>query len=201
MITIINYGMGNLHSVLKAFRRIGVEAIVSSKVEDIKNAERLVLPGVGNFKRGMENLHKLNLIKLLNKKVLEEKTPILGVCLGMELFTKFSEEGNAVGFGWFNAKTIKLNLDKKLKIPHMGWNSIEVKKSSPLFRNIEKYSHFYFVHSYYVNCKNEKDILATTIYGKEFVSAMNKDNIFGVQFHPEKSHEQGLQILKNFVNL
>ena len=201
MIVIIDYGMGNLHSVLKAFRRSGAEAIISSNKKVVEKANKLVLPGIGHFKRGMENLEKLGLIEILNKKVLEEKTHILGICLGMELFTKFSEEGNVRGLGWFNANTIKFNLDNKLRIPHMGWNNLKIKKKHKIFSNIREGNNFYFVHSYYVNCKNKEDILATTIYGKEFVSAIQKDNIFGVQFHPEKSHSSGLTIIKNFINL
>lgn len=198
MIAIIDYGMGNLHSVFKAFKRVGAEVIISSKIEDIKKADKLVLPGVGHFKRGMENLKNLKLIETLNQKVIKEKTPILGICLGMQLFTKFSEEGNANGLGFFNAQTLKLK-PKALRIPHMGWNNMKIKKKHDLFSNIDNKNSFYFVHSYHVYCKNKSDILATTLYGNEFTSAIQKDNIIGVQFHPEKSHSAGLQILKNFI--
>ncbi|MBS3157311.1 imidazole glycerol phosphate synthase subunit HisH [Candidatus Woesearchaeota archaeon] len=199
MIVIIDYGMGNLHSVLKAFRRIGADAIVSSKKEDIAKAEKLVLPGVGHFKRGMENLREMGLIGALNKKVIEEKTPILGICLGMQLFTKFSEEGDAGGLGWIDAKTIKFNLGDKFRVPHMGWNNIKIEKDNKIFSNLNKEDYFYFVHSFHVNCKNKEDILSITEYGKKFISAIQKENIIGVQFHPEKSHDAGLEILKNFA--
>ena len=199
MIVIIDYGMGNLHSVLKAFRRIGADAIVSSKGEDIQKAEKLVLPGVGHFKKGMENLEKRGLIEILNKKIIGEKTPILGICLGMQLFTKFSEEGDAGGLGWIDAKTIKFNLGDKFRVPHMGWNNIKIEKDNKIFSNLNKEDYFYFVHSFHVNCKNKEDILSITEYGKKFISAIQKENIIGVQFHPEKSHDAGLEILKNFA--
>lgn len=198
MITIIDYGMGNLHSVLKAFRRIGADVIVSSEAGDIEKAEKLVLPGVGHFKKGMENLRKMGLIEVLNRKVTWGKTPILGICLGMQLFTKFSEEGNAKGLGWIDAKTIKLNLGENFRIPHMGWNNMKIEKNNKIFSGLNKEDCFYFVHSFHVNCENKEDILGITEYGKKFVSAIQKGNIFGVQFHPEKSHDAGLEILKNF---
>jgi imidazole glycerol-phosphate synthase subunit HisH len=199
MIVIIDYGMGNLSSVLKAFKRQGVEVFVSSKIEDIERADKLVLPGVGNFKKGMENLKELEIIRALNKKVLEEKTPILGICLGMQLFTKHSEEGDSEGLGWIDAKTSRFNLGDGFKVPHMGWNNIDVKKDSNLFFDVGKEEEFYFVHSFHVDCENEEDVLSKTEYGKNFVSAFEKDNIYGTQFHPEKSHGRGLKIIKNFV--
>jgi len=133
------------------------------------------------------------------KKVIEEKTPILGICLGMQLFTKFSEEGDAGGLGWIDARTIKFNLGDKFRVPHMGWNNIKIEKDNKIFSNLNKEDYFYFVHSFHVNCKNKEDILSITEYGKKFISAIQKENIIGVQFHPEKSHDAGLEILKNFA--
>lgn len=199
MIVIIDYGMGNLHSVLKAFRRIGADVTISSKKEDMVKAEKLILPGVGHFKKGMENLKIRGLIEILNKKVIGEKTPILGICLGMQLFTKFSEEGNVEGLGWIDARTIKFNLGDKFRVPHMGWNNIKIEKDNKIFSNLDEEDYFYFVHSFHVNCKNKEDILSTTEYGKRFASAIQRNNIIGVQFHPEKSHDAGLKILKNFA--
>lgn len=199
MIVILDYGMGNLHSVLKAFRRIGAKAVVSSKIEDIEKANKLVLPGVGNFKKGMENLKSLGIMQIFNKRIIDERIPILGICLGMQLFTKFSEEGNVPGLGWIDAETTKFGYNNSLRVPHMGWNNVGIKKKSGLFFNVEKNDSFYFVHSFYVKCNNETDILGTTKYGNEFVSSIQKNNIFGTQFHPEKSHDCGLQILRNFV--
>jgi glutamine amidotransferase len=198
-IAIIDYGMGNLHSIAKALKRVGGNIISSSDPRKLENAKKFVLPGVGYFKRGMENLNKLGLISFLNKKIIKEKSPILGICLGMQLLTNFSEEGNVKGLRWFNAKTIKFNLEKNFKIPHMGWNNIKITKKNPLLEGIDKEELFYFVHSFHVNCKEKKDILSTTKYGEEFVSSINKKNIFGVQFHPEKSHHSGLKILRNFL--
>lgn len=199
MIVIIDYGVGNLHSVLKSFKILGVEAVISSKIEDIEKADKLVLPGVGHFKKGMDNLREIGLINILNKKVLKEKTPILGICLGMQLFTKFSEEGNVKGLGWFDANTVKLKSDSKFRVPHIGWNNIIIHKDHPLFGDVGLDESFYFVHSFYVVCNNKADVLSTTKYGKMFSSAIQKDNIIGTQFHPEKSYKGGLQILKNFV--
>lgn len=197
-IVVVDYGMGNLHSVLKALKRIGVNCIASSKIEDISKANKIILPGVGHFKKAMENLKKLNLIEILNKKVLEDKTPILGICLGMQLLGNFSEEGNVEGLKWIDAKTIKIK-NTGLKIPHMGWNSIFIKKTEKLLKGIENGKNFYFVHSYHVNCNNPQDILTTTNYGIDFASSVKKENILGVQFHPEKSHSAGLKILRNFI--
>ncbi len=200
MIVIIDYGMGNLHSVYKALKRLNAEVIISSSPNNIEKADKLILPGVGHFKRGMENLKSLNLIEILNKKVLEDKTPILGICLGIQLFTKHSQEGDFPGLSWIDANTVKFNSDS-LKIPHMGWNSINIKKNNSLFSDLNQEGQFYFVHSYHVVPEDRSIISSTTKYGIEFVSSISKENIFGVQFHPEKSHSSGLQILKNFINL
>lgn len=200
MIVILDYGMGNLHSILKAFKRIGVDAMVSSRIEDIEKATKFILPGVGHFKKGMENLRKLGFVDILNKKVIQDKTPLLGICLGMQLLTKHSEEGDAKGLGWFDAETIKLNFpDPKFKIPHMGWDTLNIKKQNTIFSDVEEDALFYFVHSFHVKCNDPENILSTTTYGLEFVSAIQKENILGMQFHPEKSHKNGLQILKNFA--
>jgi glutamine amidotransferase len=198
MIVLVDYGMGNINSVLKALKRIGYKAIASSKKEDIESADRLILPGVGHFKKGMENLRKLDLIEILNKKVIKEKTPILGICLGMQLLTNRSEEGCVAGFGWIKGDTVKFRIDKKFKIPHIGWNNIKIEKENPIFS--EEADQFYFAHSFHVIPKNEENILLSTDYGGKFVSGMQKENILGVQFHPEKSHESGLEIIKKFID-
>jgi glutamine amidotransferase len=199
MIAIIDYGMGNLHSVLKAFERVNAKAVITSNLEIIEKSDKLVLPGVGYFKQGMDNLKRLKLIDALNKKVISKKTPILGICLGMQLLSDFSEEGNAEGLGWTKGSTIKFNLESKFRIPHMGWNSLNIKKESKLFNGLKENDLFYFVHSYHVVPKENQNVLSITNYGNFFVSAIEKDNIFGVQFHPEKSHDSGLKIIKNFV--
>lgn len=204
MIVIIDYGAGNLRSVANKLERIGVKAVVSSNPSVILKAEKLILPGVGFFKAGMDNLSKRGLLPILNQKVLEEKTPILGICLGIQLFSQHSEEGDAKGLGWIEAETKKFKFNKEdndLKIPHMGWNSIEIKNQSPLLTGIKDEDIFYFVHSYHLVLNNKNEILVTTRYGYDFASIIQKDNIYGTQFHPEKSHQAGIQILKNFVNL
>jgi len=201
-IVIVDYGMGNIRSILNKIHRAGFKALVSHEHEIIENADKLILPGVGHFFNGMKRLTERNIIEILNKKVLVDKIPILGICLGMQLFTRCSEEGSTEGFGWLDAETIKFNLnDIRHKVPHMGWNSIEQKKTSPLLQGIPEGSYFYFVHSYHVTCNNKEDILTTSFYGYEFVSAVQKENIFGTQFHPEKSHEWGERMLNNFLNL
>lgn len=198
-IVIIDYGLGNLMSLLYKFNKIGINATVSSDKKVIADAGKLILPGVGHFAKGMENIRKYDLIPVLNKRVLDEKTPILGICLGMQLLTRNSEEGQIEGLGWIDAETKRFDLNG-LKIPHMGWNTIEIKKKGHIFDGIEDNSRFYFVHSYHVCCK-DKDVLATTNYGHDFASVIRKDNIYGVQFHPEKSHKAGMKIIKNFAGV
>ncbi|MBL4655119.1 MAG: imidazole glycerol phosphate synthase subunit HisH [Bacteroidia bacterium] len=205
-IIIIDYGMGNLRSVFNKFRKIGVSAIISSDPNEIEKAGKLILPGVGHFAAGMKNIQERGLLDILTKKVLTDKTPILGICLGMQLFTCFSEEGNVDGLGWINGETIRFNFNKeedkkKYKVPHMGWNSLDIKNGNLLYKNIPNNAMFYFVHTYHVVCKDEEDVTACTNYGYEFVSSVHKDNIYGTQFHPEKSHQDGFQIIKNFIAL
>ncbi|MBN2396661.1 MAG: imidazole glycerol phosphate synthase subunit HisH [Candidatus Atribacteria bacterium] len=202
MIIIVDYGMGNLRSVLKAFERQGVRAAISNEQDEIERASKLVLPGVGHFKKGMENLTKLNLVDSLNKKANIEKTPILGICLGMQLMTKFSEEGQAPGLGWLNATTRKISFTQsELKIPHMGWNNLQVRRNTGILKGINQDDYFYFVHSYYVSCDQQEDIVAESTYGQCFVSSFQHEHIYGCQFHPEKSHDAGLKILKNFAEV
>lgn len=204
MIVIIDYAMGNVGSVLNMFKKIGTQVKVSSELEDIENAEKLVLPGVGAFDIGMQNIVNMNLVSVLNKKILVDKVLILGICLGMQLMTSKSEEGKMPGLGWFDAETIKFdfkNKTKQIKIPHMNWNSIKIKRNSGLLEGIGVENRFYFTHSYHVVCNSDQVVLATTLYGYDFVSVLNKDNIFGVQFHPEKSHKFGVKILENFAKL
>jgi glutamine amidotransferase len=202
IIVIIDYGMGNIRSISNKIQRSGYEALVTYETDIIKNADKLILPGVGNFYNGMQRLKERNIIEILNKKVLEEKIAILGICLGMQLFSNFSEEGNSEGLGWIDAETIKFRLsDIRYKVPHMGWNSVVKKKESELFKDISDNCYYYFVHSYHVKCNNKEDILATSTYGYEFVSAIQKGNIFGTQFHPEKSHMWGETMMNNFLNL
>ena len=196
----VDYGMGNLGSVSNMLKKIGAENTVSSKTDDIEKADKLILPGVGAFDNAIKNIKQLGLWNVLNKAVIKNKTPVLGICLGTQLITKRSEEGTLPGLGWINAETIRFRFEgNSLKIPHMGWNTIEICKNDSLFKDLNKDARFYFVHSYHLVCKNEKDVLAKTDYGYDFVSMVKKGNIMGVQFHPEKSHKFGMQILKNFA--
>lgn len=204
MIVIIDYGMGNLGSILNMLKYLKADAMISSNVSDIEKADKLILPGVGAFDNGMNNLQNLNLISCLEKKVLNQKTPILGICLGMQLFTKKSEEGSLSGLGWIDAETVRFSLNKEknnLKVPHMGWNSVTIRNTTSLFNNMSENAKFYFVHSYHVVCHNEEDILATTHHGYNIVSAFQSKNIFGVQFHPEKSHKFGMNLFNNFIEM
>lgn len=204
MIVIIDYGLGNLGSMANMLKKIGAAAVVSSDPMDIKKADKLILPGVGSFDAGMENLESRGLISVLNKRVLEDKVPILGVCLGMQLLGKRSEEGQLPGLGWLDAETIRFHfqdINANLKIPHMGWNQLIDNHTHPLFAGLEEVNRFYFVHSYHVVCANLDNVLARTSYGVDFTSAIVKDNIMGVQFHPEKSHKFGMRLLNNFAEM
>ena len=202
MIVIIDYGMGNLGSIANMLKKVGAKAVVSSDAAVIERADKLVLPGVGAFDNGMKNLAERGMIPLLNAKVLQDKTPILGLCLGMQLFTRRSEEGELPGLGWLDAETVRFKFDathNHLKIPHMGWNTLQICRSHPLFTDLDVENRFYFVHSYYVDCADAPMVLARTHYGYDFASAVAKENIVGVQFHPEKSHKFGMKLLRNFA--
>jgi len=203
MIVIVDYGLGNLASVLNMFKKVGEKDVcISSDIELISAADKLLLPGVGAFDAGMQNLENSGLVPLLNKKAIKEKVPVLGICLGMQMLTKRSEEGEKNGLGWIDAETLKLRPDSalKLKVPNMGWNYVNVKRPNPLLEMDGK-NRFYFVHSYYVKCFDESQSLATSNFGIDFTCMVNKDNIFGAQFHPEKSLKFGMKVLENFAKL
>jgi len=203
MIAIIDYSMGNLGSIKRKMDRIGENSIITSNEQEIKISDKIILPGVGHFGKAVSEIRNRKLWDFLSEQVLVEKKPILGICLGMQLMAKSSEEGNEEGFGWLDAKVIRFNVSDKIryKIPHIGWNTIRLLKDSPLFEKINLDSEFYFVHSYHIQCNDSTDILTETIYDYTFNSAIQKENIFGVQFHPEKSHDAGEMLLRNFVNL
>jgi glutamine amidotransferase len=193
--------MGNLVSLKKAFSKLGFQAAISNNKIEIENADILVLPGVGHFSNTMENIKKLNILEVLNVQVLEKKKPILGICLGMQLLSEYSEEGDAKGLGWIKGKTKKFQLDtSRYKIPHIGWNTLEICQNNYFLKDTTDKDQFYFVHSYYVDCDNPNDVAAFSEYGKNFTAAIRKENIYGTQFHPEKSHDQGLKIIKAFID-
>lgn len=202
MITIIDYKTGNLGSIQNILRRIGEESVITSDKDEVARASKIILPGVGAFDTGMRNLAELDLIDILNKKVIEQKVPVLGICLGMQLMSKGSEEGDLAGLGWINAETVRFRFENTLeyKIPHMGWNFIRQSKNSRLLENMFPDARFYFVHSYFFRADQSDDILTTTSYEIEFTSAVERGSILGVQFHPEKSHKFGMKLLKNFVD-
>ena len=202
-VLIINYGLGNIRSIQNKFNKMNVECSISSDKRDIERAEKLILPGVGHFKKGMDNLKSLDINGVLNKKVLEEKIPILGICLGAQLFCKYSEEGNCEGLGWIDAEVVRFNVSDKIKykIPHMGWNDVSIVNRNKLDKVIKTGDKFYFVHSYHIKCKVASNMWMKTVYDYEFVSAIHRDNIYGVQFHPEKSHDVGFELLRKFAEL
>jgi glutamine amidotransferase len=199
MIAIIDYGMGNLRSVQKGLEKSGFQAEITSEPEGAKKAQGIVLPGVGAFAEAMANLREKGLDLVIKEEVAKGK-PLLGICLGLQLLFDYSEEGEgSEGLGIFSGRVRRL--PQHLKVPHMGWNQVKIKKTNPLFTGVADNSYFYFVHSYYVDPEDEGIIAGTTEYGLEFVSMVAQDRIFGVQFHPEKSSSLGLQMLANFGRL
>jgi len=201
MIVVVDYGMGNLRSVQKGFEKVGGNAIISRDPVKIERADRLVLPGVGAFPECMRNLTRLDLVEPI-LEFIESGRPFLGICLGLQLLFDESEEfGGHDGFGVIPGKVREFDRNMGLKIPHMGWNQVSFAKDVPIFRGIEEGSFFYFVHSFYVDPDDPTDIAAETEYGIKFTCAAARDNIFATQFHPEKSQDLGLRILKNFAGL
>jgi glutamine amidotransferase len=194
--------MGNLGSVKRKLDRIKADSIISSEISVLGKCEKFILPGVGQFSNAVKELKDKKLWEFLDVEVIVNKKPVLGICLGMQLMAKHSEEGDEKGFGWFDAEIIKFEINNKLKykVPHIGWNTVVLTKNSPLFKNVDLDRGFYFVHSYHISCNNLSDILCETTYEYTFVSAIQKDNIFGVQYHPEKSHDSGEQLLRNFTS-
>ena len=203
MIGIINYGVGNLLSIKNMFKKIGVDSIIANSPLDIKNCDKLILPGVGAFDTAMENYKNSGFEDIVNEKVLISKTPILGICLGMQMMCNSSEEGLMQGLSWIDARVLKFKFDKQqYKIPHMGWNVVTPVHKNSLFKNIMMDEiKYYHVHSYFVKLNDDRNKLATTQYEFDFTSAFEKENIFGVQFHPEKSHKYGYELLKNFSSI
>lgn len=201
MIVIVDFGMGNLGSIANMFKKVGAPALISSRSKDISDADQLVLPGVGAFDTGMRCLKETGLVPLLREKVMQGKTPTLGICLGMQLMTEASEEGGMAGLGWIKGRTVRFPRTIGLRVPHMGWNTVSRRKLCPLLDHLGPEPRFYFVHSYHVVCDQPDDILTLTRYSYDFASAFSHGNIFGLQFHPEKSHRFGMQLFRNFSGL
>lgn len=205
MVTIIDYGLGNLGSIANMLKAIGEKTIVTSDAEKIHNAEKLILPGVGAFDAGMEQLEKRGLDSVIQREAASGK-PILGICLGMQLLGRKSEEGKKAGLGLIPFDNVRFDFSsidetprKQLKVPHMGWDIVAFKKNNPLLQDIQGTQRYYFVHSYHAVCDSEENVLMTCDYGYEFAASVFKDNVYGAQFHPEKSHDFGMKIFENFV--
>jgi glutamine amidotransferase len=200
-IVIVDYGMGNLHSLKRMVSHHNIPVTISNKASELLNATHIILPGVGHFGQAMEQLKRNELIEVLNHLALEEKRAFLGICLGMQLMTSFSEEGDCEGLGWFQCNTLNLqdHTGRDVKIPHLGWNTLSIKNDNKILADISSSDEMYFVHGFGVVEAMEEQVLCTTAYGVEFVSGLFKNNLVGVQFHPEKSHENGQRILSNFI--
>lgn len=202
-IVIVDYRTGNWNSIKTTLARLGTASIISSRIDDLDRADKIILPGVGHFTKAMANLNELGLLDTLNEAVLIKRKPVLGICLGMQLTATRSQESDIPGLQWLDAEAVRLNItaDARRKVPHMGWNRIQIKKGSALLKGVENLSEFYFAHSYHLKLNDRSDLLTETEYGNSFPSAVERNNIFGVQFHPEKSHRAGAQVLKNFIEL
>lgn len=203
MIVIVDYHTCNIGSIRNMLSRLDIKARVVQDSSAIMDAEKIILPGIGSFDAGMANLEKMGLVEPLTRKALEERVPILGICLGAQLMLDGSEEGERVGLRWIpgRAKKFSFAAGTKLKVPHMGWNHVAPRGEHRLFRSYVRPPRFYFVHSYYMGCQQQDNVIGSTSYGVNFASVIGKDNILGVQFHPEKSHHFGMQLLKNFVEV
>lgn len=198
MITIVDYKLGNLGSVYNMLSYLGIEAEITSDIDKIIKADKIILSGVGSFDTGILNLNSMDLVNVLDKKVKVDKIPVLGICLGMQLMGKSSEEGIQAGLGWIDAVSVKFS-DESLRIPHMMWNNARILSKSKLFQGFDASTKFYFAHSYFLKTNDPHLAITTTEYGNEFISAIEFDNILGVQFHPEKSHKFGMKLLRNFA--
>lgn len=204
MIAIIDYGTGNIRSIQSMLSRVGAKSILTSKIEEIEAADKLILPGVGHFDFGMSQLRRSGLEQVLNHQVLELRVPVLGICLGAQLLTRRSDEGTSPGLGWIAAETIRFDKSKlgaQLKIPHMGWSDTQFRPDCPIGFGFPQSPRFYYVHSFHLKCDEPAFEICHAVYGYRFAAGIARDNIMGVQFHPEKSHRFGMQVLKNFVEL
>lgn len=203
IIGIINYGSGNIYAIANIYNKLGIKFQIITESKDLVLVDKLILPGVGAFDETMKLIKSCNMYDEINDLVVEKKIPILGVCVGMQVFANTSEEGTLNGFSWIPGKVSQIDHSDHpdLVLPHMGWNSLEIKSESKLMKNIDLETGFYFLHSYRFVCDEPQDILAEVLYGNNFTCAVNKDNVYGVQFHPEKSHENGITLFKNFAYL
>jgi glutamine amidotransferase len=204
MIGIVDYGLGNVRALANVYKNANLPLMICSTAEDLARPTRIVLPGVGAFDHAIELLNQSGMRQALDQRVLRDKTPVLGICVGMQIMAHQSEEGQAAGLGWIDGVVKKIDCSKLKRrpgLPHMGWNDVTPRKPTALFKELEAGAVFYFLHSYYFLCFHESDVIAETDYGGTFASAVNSANVFGIQFHPEKSHRYGTRLLKNFAQL
>ena len=204
MITLVDYGLGNIQAFVNIYKRLNIPVTVSNTADTLKSAKKIILPGVGAFDWAMTSLNKSGMRDCLDDLVLEQKKPVLGVCVGMQMMSQRSKEGQMNGLGWIDAEVKRFDeatFNQKTHLPHMGWNDVTPQRSDCLFRGLDIKPRFYFLHSYYFSPYHTEDILAVTNYSCPFASAVRSKNVFGTQFHPEKSHQWGIQLLKNFAEL
>lgn len=204
MITIIDYGLGNIKAFAYLYKSLNIETKIAHSADDIKGSTKIILPGVGAFDYAMSQLNASGMRDEIENQVIKNKIPVVGICVGMQILAKRSDEGFLPGLGWIDAEVKLFDsslIPYKTQLPHMGWNNISPQGSNPLLKGFDENSHFYFLHSYYMHCNCNEDIIAKTEYGISYASAINRDNIYGIQFHPEKSHQNGIKLLKNFANI
>jgi imidazole glycerol-phosphate synthase subunit HisH len=204
MIGILDYGSGNLRAFTNIYKKLGIPAAIIQSSIELKSASKLILPGVGSFDYAMQRLKESEMWKVIDEIVMRYGVPIMGVCVGMQMLAHSSEEGSRAGLGWIDAEVLKFDSKSykhPMNVPHIGWNDVKPLKANHLLDGLERGARFYFLHSYYLACHKKEEIVAVTEYGTEFACVVNKKNIYGVQFHPEKSHQWGIQVLKNFASL
>jgi glutamine amidotransferase len=204
MITIVDYGVGNIYAFQNVYKRLNIPTKIARTVDDLKEVDKLILPGVGAFDYAMTQLNTSGMRERLDDLVLKDKIPVIGICVGMQMMGNKSDEGELEGLKWIDAEILKFDetlIEQRTKLPHMGWNDVTPKAEHPLFIGLEKDAIFYFLHSYYFKCNNENDSIAVSDYGINFTSSANHENVYGIQFHPEKSHQYGEILLHNFAKL
>lgn len=203
MIGIIDYGVGNIKAFANIYKNLNIPIKIVKDISEFENITKLILPGVGSFDHAMISLQNSGMKEKLDELVLEKETPVIGICVGMQMLAKSSEEGTLNGLGWIDGIVKKFDKSKikNAPLPHMGWNNLKIEKKNKIFDNLEENPRYYFLHSYYFECENKEDVIATATYGEKFDCMINHKNIYGIQCHPEKSHHNGMQLLKNFGEL
>lgn len=204
MIAIVDYGVGNIKAFANIYKNLDIPFVIAKSVNDLDSVTKVILPGVGSFDHAMKSLIDSGMRERLDELVLQKNVPVLGICVGLQMLAKSSDEGIMSGLGWIDGDVKKFDeakLSKNTPLPHMGWNSIHIEKESPLLKGLEQESRFYFLHSYFIQCENKEDVVATANYGEDFACVIQHNNIYGIQPHPEKSHQNGITLLKNFGEL